>query len=78
MSDPVAIAIVQGVVTIVGTVATVVTTLLTRRRVKKLDETVRREHAATRQAIGAAPADVIPRTLTSMDTAVPRHTFRER
>jgi len=65
MSDQVALAIVQGTVTVLTSVATLVVTVLTRRKVKHLDDTVKREHRATRAALGmpdGAPTDLLPRT----------------
>lgn len=69
MSDPVALAIVQGIVTVITSVATLVVTVLTRRRVRKLDETVKREHAATRAALGHPdlPVDLLPRSSGPVD-----------
>lgn len=79
MSDPVALAIVQGVVTIVTSVATLVVTLITRKKVHRLDETVKREHRATRAALGHPdePVDLLPRSSGPVD--LPRRdSHRER
>ena len=61
LSDNVIVALISSISTTVVSIATLVATVLTRRKVGKLDTTVRSQHAITREHIGAAadgPGDV--------------------
>jgi hypothetical protein len=51
MSDSVAIALITGITSSVATVATLVATIITKRKVNRLDSTMKKEHALTRQSL---------------------------
>jgi hypothetical protein len=54
LSDPVAIALITGITGVVTSVANLVVQLLTKRNVKRLKETVKQQHAETRQSLSEA------------------------
>jgi hypothetical protein len=61
MSDAVAVALITGITSSVTTLATLIVAVLTRRKVKTLDQTVRDQHVETRRSLAAschAPHDV--------------------